>query len=70
MSAFYIGRGEFEGGSCREDQDEEEEVLKSDVKLLCLGDCTRMMRMMMMRILNSSLLEHVRNTVGSLLAHV
>eukprot|EP00972_Heterocapsa_arctica_P000408 58262-Heterocapsa_arctica.AAC.1 len=44
LRALYRKK-EFEGGSCREDPDpeEEEEVLIFLFKLLCLGDCMRMM---------------------------
>eukprot|EP00972_Heterocapsa_arctica_P036590 5385155-Heterocapsa_arctica.AAC.1 len=51
--------GSLSGGSCREDPDpeeeeEEDEVLIFLLKFLCLRDCMRMMRMMLMRILSSS----------------
>eukprot|EP00972_Heterocapsa_arctica_P029622 4364078-Heterocapsa_arctica.AAC.1 len=64
--------GSLRGVSCREDPDPEDEEEEEDLifllKLLCLGDCMRMMRMMR-RILNSSCLDHAWITIGSLLEH-
>eukprot|EP00972_Heterocapsa_arctica_P053598 7896114-Heterocapsa_arctica.AAC.1 len=55
ISAFCIRRGSLRVVILAEDLDD----IKSFVQLLCLGDCMRMMRMMMMRILTSSLLDHL-----------
>ncbi len=64
-----IRDGSLRGGRCREDPDpEEEEVLIFLIESLCLGHCTRMMRMMIMTIVGQ-LLDHFWITFGSLLEH-